>query len=121
MKTFNNIFVALALTGVSLTGVMTAGASTAYAANVGISINLGDVAIGYTDGYWDHDHHWHHWRNSSHRRAYQHYTGAEYHGSRHTHFAHGGWHDRHNDHRDHHDDRRDDHQYDHHDHHDDNR
>jgi hypothetical protein len=110
-KTFKNIFVALALTGAGLTGVMT-GAGNAYADSVGISINLGDVAVGFSDGYWDHDHHWHHWRNSRYREAYRHAHGAEYHGSRHTHFANGGWHD-HDDHRDDHRDHRDDYHYNH--------
>ena len=96
-KTFYNIFVAVALTGASLTGVMITGAGPAYADGVGVSINLGDVAIGYYDGYWDHDHHWHKWNNADHRHAYQHYTGAEYHGRSHTHFANGGWHE-HDDH-----------------------
>ncbi len=93
-KAFYNIFVAAALTGAS----MIAGAGIAHADNVGVSFNLGDVAIGYNDGYWDHDHHWHHWRNANHRHASQHYHGAEYHGRSHTHFANGGWHEHHDDH-----------------------
>ena len=99
-KAFNNLFVALALTGATLTGVV-AGASTAHAA-VGISFNLGDVAIGYTDGYWDHDHNWHKWQSTKHRQAYQHADGAEYHGTRHTRVANQGWHERDDHHDDHH-------------------
>jgi len=43
--------------------------STAYAA-VGVSLNFGDVAIGYQDGYYDNHHHWHHWRHPDDYRAY---------------------------------------------------
>jgi hypothetical protein len=104
---FKNIIVALALTGAILTG-----ANTARADNVSVSFHLGDVAIGFSDGYWDHYHHWHKWGSSRYRHAYEHSEGAEYHGFRHTRMANNGWHDRddhHWDHHDHHDD-----QYDHH-------
>lgn len=37
---------------------------TANAA-VGIGFNLGNVSVGFTDGYWDNNHHWHRW---AHRR-----------------------------------------------------
>ena len=101
-RSFNNIFAALALTGATLTGAMTMDAGTAYADNVGISLNIGDVAIGYTDGYWDHDHHWHKWRSTKYRSAYRHAEGAEYHATLHTRMANAGWHER----DDHHDDHR---------------
>lgn len=104
-NTFNSIVIALALMGASLTG-----ASIAHADNVSISLHLGDVAIGYSDGYWDHDHHWHHWRSSRYRHAYEHAEGAEYHAVRHSRMANNGWHER--------DEHRDEHHYDHHDHHD---
>jgi len=97
-KTFTGFFVALALTGVPVTGATVAGTSTAHAADVGISFNLGDVAIGYTDGYWDHDHQWHKWQNTKHRQAYQHADGAEYHATPHTRAANQGWHEK-DDHR----------------------
>jgi len=104
---FKSFVVVLALSGASLFGT-----ATAHADSVGISLNFGDVAIGYSDGYWDHHHHWHRWRNSKYRHAYQHWDRAEYHSSRHTHFSNNGWHEgeyRHYDHHDHHDD-----QYEHH-------
>jgi hypothetical protein len=39
-------------------------------AGIGVSLDFGDVAIGYRDGYWDSHHHWHHWRHSDDYRAY---------------------------------------------------
>jgi hypothetical protein len=92
-KTLKTAFVALALAGATVMGVTVAGVKIAHAADVGVSFNLGDVAIGYTDGYWDHDHHWHKWQNTQHRRAYQHADGAEYHATAHTRAPNKGWHD----------------------------
>ncbi len=108
INTLKNIAIALALTGAALTG-----ANTARADNVAVSLNLGDVAIGFSDGYWDHEHHWHHWRSSRYRHAYEHAEGAEYHATRHTRLADNGWHDRDDHHGDHHDHHHDD-QYEHH-------
>jgi hypothetical protein len=43
-------------------GLLTATAGmTANAASVGIGFNLGDVSVGFSDGYWDNDHHFHRW------------------------------------------------------------
>ncbi len=91
-KSFKSVWVALALAGASLTGAMTVDVSPAHAASV--SFDVGDVAIGYSDGYWDHDHHWHKWQSAKHRQAYQHADGAEYHASSHRHAPNGGWHDK---------------------------
>ena len=46
---------------------------------VDFSISLGNVAFGYSDGYWDRDHHWHAWRNRAESQYYrdhyrEHYT-----------------------------------------------
>jgi hypothetical protein len=45
---------ALALAGASL-----GAAGTANAARVGF--NIGNVSLGFSDGYWDNGHHWHRW------------------------------------------------------------
>jgi hypothetical protein len=79
--------VALALVGATL-----ATAGTANAANVGISFNVGDVAFGYQDGYWDRSHHWHHWRNQSQARSYRTSSGSQYHSWNHDRDADHGWH-----------------------------
>ena len=40
-------------------------------AQVGVSVNFGDVSVGYRDGYWDSAHHWHKWRNDDDWKAYR--------------------------------------------------
>ena len=40
-------------------------------AGVGVSVNFGDVAVGYQDGYYDGHHHWHRWHHRDDYRAYQ--------------------------------------------------
>src|SRR3982751_6507579 len=93
-KTFYSGIVALALTAAAFTGVLTAGAGAAHADNVRVAFNIGDVAIGFSDGYWDHHRHWHRWPSNRHRYRYQHTSGVEYHAARHTRWANNGWHDR---------------------------
>ncbi len=90
-KTLTGAFVALALASATATGATMAGAQLAHAADV--TFNLGDVAIGYNDGYWDHDHQWHKWQNTQHRQAYQKADGAEYHATAHTRAPNQGWHE----------------------------
>lgn len=41
------------------------------AAQSGFSFRVGDVAIGYSDGYYDHRHRWHSWRNAREHRWYR--------------------------------------------------
>jgi hypothetical protein len=56
--------------------------SSAHAA-VTVGFDIGNVAIGYTDGYYDNDHHWHRW---AHRNDLSHFRAAHadmYHGWRH--------------------------------------
>lgn len=40
-------------------------------AGVGVTLDFGDVAIGYRDGYYDSHHHWHHWRHDNDWQAYR--------------------------------------------------
>jgi hypothetical protein len=70
----------------------------------GISFNVGDVDLAYSDGYYDHDHHWHAWRPGEGDWYRSHY--------------HSKWHDfHHDDHGHDHDDHGHDHDHDHdHDH-----
>ena len=48
-------------------------------AGVGISLDFGDVAIGYRDGYYDSGHHWHHWRHNDDWRNYSRAHPEHYH------------------------------------------
>ena len=76
-----------------LAGATFAVPGTASASGVGVSFNLGNVAFGYQDGYWDRDHHWHHWRNSREARRYRSEHGDQYHRWRHDRDSDQGWHD----------------------------
>jgi len=83
---FKSGIVALALTAA-------AAAVTGPAAAAGVAINFGDVAVGYSDGYWDNSHHWHHW-DSRRAHAYRmehrdHYYAWRHDDRRHRHH---GWH-----------------------------
>jgi hypothetical protein len=86
-KVISGAAIVLGLAGASLASV-----GTASAQNVGISFNLGDVAYGYQDGYWDRGHHWHHWRNRREERYYRTSSGSQYHAWRHDRDSDHGWH-----------------------------
>ena len=45
---------------------------------VSFSINLGDVVIGYSDGYYDRSRRWHRWRNDDERNWYRQNRRAAY-------------------------------------------
>jgi hypothetical protein len=87
-KIISGTIVVLGLAGASF-----AAAGTASAADVGVSLNLGDVAFGYQDGYWDHSHQWHNWRNQDEARNYQRSSGNQYHDWKHDRDADKGWHE----------------------------
>ena len=71
----------------------TAGAGVAYADGVTVSVDFGNVAFAYADGYWDRDHHWHAWRDAREaaefRREHRDHYYAWHHDRDHDH----GWHD----------------------------
>jgi hypothetical protein len=85
-KVLNGAIIVLGLAGATLAVTATPSAA------VGISINVGDVAYGYQDGYWDHGHHWHHWRNEREMRDYRGASGSQYHEWKHDRDADHGWH-----------------------------
>jgi hypothetical protein len=67
---------------IAITGAALSLSGTANAA-VGVSFDFGNVAVGYSDGYYDNDHHWHHW---AHRGDAAHWRGMhadQYHSWRH--------------------------------------
>ena len=84
-----------ALVGLTLSVMPLAAAQ----AETHVSINLGDVAFAYTDGYWDRDHHWHRWHHSDWER-YRHEHSEHAYNYRHDHDHDHGWreHDRYWDH-----------------------
>ncbi|MDR3498775.1 MAG: hypothetical protein P4L72_06070 [Parvibaculum sp.] len=82
-----------AVLALGLAGATLSMAGAASAAEVGISLNLGNVAFAYQDGYWDHAHHWHRWRNSHEARDYRAKQGPSYHNWNHNRDRDHGWHD----------------------------
>ena len=58
------------------------------------TFDVGNVAIGYNDGYWDRAHTWHAWEKPEYRDTYRAAKGAEYHEWRHDRDKDMGWHER---------------------------
>jgi hypothetical protein len=59
-----------------------------------VQFDVGNVAIGYNDGYWDRGHAWHTWEQPAHRDLYRAAKGAEYHEWAHNRDKDMGWHER---------------------------
>ena len=57
----NAAVIALALAGTAAIAPASARAA------VDFSVNLGNAAFAFSDGYWDRDHHWHGYRNRAER------------------------------------------------------
>jgi len=84
--TFKSALVALALAAVPFTAQ----------AGTHVVFDFGNVAFGYSDGYWDRDHRWHRWHHyrdwERYRRDYREHSYYR----RHDHYRDHGWreHDR---------------------------
>ena len=78
-----------AVTGGNLMAAMPASAADSFS----FSFNTGDVAFGYSDGYWDHDHNWHRWRNAREAREFRARYSDHYQHRAHTRERNGGWRD----------------------------
>ena len=66
----------------AIAGAAISFSGTANAA-VGINFDFGNVDVGYSDGYYDHAHHWHRWAHRADMQRWQHDHGDQYHGWRH--------------------------------------
>ena len=73
----------MTLKTITLTAIAAFGFSMAAHAAVGIRFDIGNVAIGYTDGYYDRDHHWHHWQHRADMERWRHDHDSDYHAWRH--------------------------------------
>ncbi len=86
------------LTRISLIALAVAAAPVAFGgpafAQTTVQFDVGNVAIGYTDGYWDHNHTWHAWRRHEDIEAYRAAKNAEYHEWKHDRDHDMGWHER---------------------------
>ena len=73
--------------GISIIALGIAGASFASAAPanaaIGIAFDIGNVAVGYTDGYMDNDHQYHRWEHRSDAEQYRAAHMDRYHAYRH--------------------------------------
>jgi hypothetical protein len=66
-------------------------ATAPAAAAVDFSLSLGNAAFGYSDGYWDRDHHWHTWRSRDEARYFRRHYAEHYAGTRHDRAREHGW------------------------------
>lgn len=64
------------------------------AAARGVNVTVSPaIAFGYSDGYWDRDHHWHPWQNRREAEAWQREHPTHYYNHRHDRDRDAGWHD----------------------------
>ena len=79
-----------ALLASSLT-LLSVAATAPATARATITFDFGNVAVGYSDGYWDNAHHWHKWRNARYAREYRTKYHDNYHAMRHDRAPNQGW------------------------------
>lgn len=65
----------------------------ARAADVSVQFNAGNVAFGFTDGYWDRAKVWHPWPSQKARINWRAANRAHYYARRHDHSPGWGWRD----------------------------
>ncbi len=58
-------------------------AGTNLASAAGVTFDIGNVAVGYSDGYYDSDHNWHRWAHAADARHYRAAHKDQYHTWRH--------------------------------------
>jgi len=56
-----------------------------------VSVDFGNVAFGYQDGYWDNGHAWHQWSDDGRRQGYRSYRGNHYNDWNHDRDGGDGW------------------------------
>ncbi len=75
----------------AVAGMTAFGASAVFAADVAVTFDPGNVAYGYTDGYWTRTHEWHTWDKPEYVQVYRSHPGAQYHEWVHTRDPDQGW------------------------------
>lgn len=78
--------VKILLAAAALSTASLAATAPASAQPTHFSFRVGDVAMGFSDGYYDRDHRWHHWRNAREHNWYRSHYASYYRGDRHR-----GW------------------------------
>jgi hypothetical protein len=76
---------------IALAAALLAGSVGTADAAVGIGFNLGNVSVGFSDGYWDNNHHWHRWAHRADLERYRSAHGDSYHEWRHDDRHHPGY------------------------------
>ena len=79
----------LKATALALAEIGAGSFSGAYA--VDIIFNPGDVAYGYSDGYWTNRHEWRTWEKPEYVETYRRHPGARYYEYRHDRAPDMGW------------------------------
>ena len=69
----------------------TAGVASAAGTGASVTLNLGDIAFGYNDGYWDHAHQWHAWQNQGDMQSYKSAQNTQFHDWKHSRDPDQGW------------------------------
>jgi len=87
-RTLSAAILAIGLAGATLA---TAGGAATAAGGASVTFNLGDIAFGYNDGYWDHGHKWHQWQNKDDMQSYRTAQNNQYHDWKHTRDSNQGW------------------------------
>jgi hypothetical protein len=59
--------------------------------NGAVTIQFGNIAYGYRDGYWDNGHRWHRWHHRNDYRGYRDQNGSNYHDMNHDREDNNGW------------------------------
>ena len=65
--------------------------SPAAAEDVGVTVNTGGIAFGYSDGYWDRGHQWHQWRDRKEAQTWREKNTDHYYDRRHDREKDAGW------------------------------
>ncbi len=83
--------VTVALLTVALLGGSFSAGPTAMAQNVAVGVDVGGIAFGYNDGYWDRGHNWHAWRDRREAVQWRAENRAHYYAWRHDRRRDMGW------------------------------
>jgi hypothetical protein len=92
---FKTAAIALAIASSSLTLGCMSDRDARYGRNhrdsAAVSVDFGNVAVGYQDGYWDNGHAWHQWSDDGHRQSYRNHRGNRYSDWNHDRDGNDGW------------------------------
>ena len=92
---FKTAAIALVLASSSLTLGCMSDRDARYGRNhrdsAAVSVDFGNVAVGYQDGYWDNGHAWHQWSDDGHRQSYRNHRGNRYSDWNHDRDGNDGW------------------------------